>query len=102
MSPIKRRILNILIGIDQIFFTLITLGGAFPDETLSSWTYRKSATGNTLGRWLHWFIDTCFYYLEKDHCYIAYLAEYEGLQRPEYAVRLEYRKSLTLKELIDI
>jgi hypothetical protein len=36
----RRRLLNLLIAIDQIIYVLLTLGHGSPDETLSAAAYR--------------------------------------------------------------
>ncbi len=45
MAELKRRILNLLIALDQFLFSLVTLGHASPDETISAWAWRAESMG---------------------------------------------------------
>ena len=83
----KRRILNVLIALDQFLFCLATLGHSSPDETLSAATWRWEKSGKLVGRVLCPLIDALFLPFERDHCYRAYIAEQRGLHLPP-----EYRK----------
>lgn len=78
----KRRILNLLIALDQLVFSLITLGHASPDETISAGLYRMEAQGKLAGRLFRPLIDFLFRPFEKDHCRNAYNAEFKKLQLP--------------------
>lgn len=77
-----RRLLNILIAIDQLVYVLITLGSGFPDETLSSAAYRLEQRGARWGRVWRPVIDCLFRPIEPDHCYQSYMAEVKRLQSP--------------------
>lgn len=70
----RRRILNILIAIDQFILCVVTLGWAHPDETISSclWRFREHHWTIDLGRQ---FVDLLFKPFEDDHCFRAYMAE---------------------------
>ena len=69
----RRRLLHILIALDQFLWVLLTLGAGYPDETISSSAYRLDKKG-------HWFgkarpiIDWIFFW-DPQHCRRAYLAE---------------------------
>ncbi len=72
-----RRILNILISLDQFLFSIITLGGSNPDETMSSAAYRLEQAGRPQGKFFRPIIDWLFYPLENEHCRKAYEAEHK-------------------------
>lgn len=76
----KRRILNILVALNQFVFSLITLGGSRPDETMSAAAWRLEQENRWQGKVFRPFIDFLFLPLEKDHCYKAYLSELRRLQ----------------------
>lgn len=69
----KKRILNLLISLDQFLFCVVTLGKYDPDMTLSAqaWIWHKQAKRS----WVYKGIDLLFRPLEKDHCYTAYQSE---------------------------
>jgi len=74
---ISRRIKNILIGFDQFVWVLITFGAVYPDETISSATYRYEKEGHWVAKIARPVIDALFYLIirQKQHCRRAYLAE---------------------------
>ena len=74
----KRYLLNILIGIDQFFTTIV---GGWPDETLSSYSYRLEKNGKIAGKIFRPFIDRLFFWT-KNHCEAAYRDEAQRLQFP--------------------
>lgn len=78
----RRRILNILIAIDQFVWVLITLGDGCPDETLSAAAWRMERQGKLFGRVFRPVFDVLFYFLERDHCYRSYKSEIIGRQLP--------------------
>ena len=78
----KRRILNFLICLDQLVFSVLTLGHASPDETISAGLYRMESQNKRAGRWFRPVVDWLFLPFEKDHCRESYLAEYRKLQLP--------------------
>lgn len=78
----KRRILNVLIALDQFLFCLATLGHSSPDETLSAAAWRWEQAGKLRGRVLCPLIDALFLPFERDHCQTAYLSELRGLHLP--------------------
>jgi hypothetical protein len=90
---IKRRILNVLISFDQFIFSVITLGWSFPDETISSALYRYEQKGSRFAHYGRRFVDWLFTYIEDNHCYQSYLAEFEGKQRPYIAEIIQNRKN---------
>ena len=71
----KRRLLNILIAIDQLIYVLITLGGGYPDETLSSAAWRLEQEGAIMGKFWRPVIDFLALPFERDHCEKAYDSE---------------------------
>lgn len=81
----KQRILNILIGLDQFVWVVITLGKGSPDETISAALWRMECQGKQAGRWFRPVVDWMFSPLEKKHCYQAFLSEKRGTQQnPAY------------------
>lgn len=78
---ILKYILNILVGIDQLFTTLI---GGYPDETLSSYAYRLDNKNKLLGQIFRPIIDFLFSWenVQGGHCYNAYLAERKRVNLP--------------------
>lgn len=79
---LRRRILHILISLDQTLFVLITLGYASPDETISAWAWRAEMSGRRRGKVMRPIIDWLFSPFEKDHCYLSWLSEVLGKQLP--------------------
>jgi len=87
MKPVRRRLLHILIAFDQFIFSLITLGGSWPDETISAACWRLEEEGKLAGKIFRPLIDFLFLPIERNHCYLSYLAEKERSQLPpEYKV----------------
>lgn len=78
----KRRILNLLIALDQLFYVILTLGHGFPDETLSSAAYRTESQGKILGRIFRPVIDWIFSPIESEHCRKSFDSEIRRLQSP--------------------
>ena len=79
----KRRMLNILIAIDQLAWVLLTLGRGHPDETISAAAWRMEQQGKLAGRVLRPLIDALFVPLEREHCRLAFESELRGAQLPE-------------------
>ncbi len=69
--PLADRILHLLISIDQLIFSIITLGRAYPNETMSSAAYRGELDGETLPKFFRPLIDKIFWF-DPDHCRTAY------------------------------
>lgn len=70
----QKRILHILIAIDQLLWVLITLGHGSPDETISAAAYRHEKDGTLFGKIARPLIDSLFFW-QKQHCRQAYLSE---------------------------
>lgn len=70
----KRRLLNLLIALDQFLFCVVCLGDSFPDETASSAAYRLEQQRHWAGRLFRPLIDTLFFF-EPEHCRKAYESE---------------------------
>ena len=83
----KLRLLNLLIGLDQLLYVLVTLGSGSPDETLSAAAYRTEKKGRLLGSLFRPIIDFIFLPIEKNHCQKAYSSEKKRSQLP-----FEYNK----------
>jgi hypothetical protein len=68
------RIKNILIAIDQLLWTVFTLGGGYPDETISSAMWRYQQKGYKSAAIARAVIDKIFFW-DPDHCYMSFLVE---------------------------
>lgn len=75
------RLINLLIALDQLAFSLITLGGASPDETASAAAWRLERAGRWQGRLFRPLIDAIFFF-DPDHCEGAYKSELLRAQLP--------------------
>lgn len=83
----KQRLLNILIGLDQFLWVLVTLGNGYPDETISAAMWRMEQQRKWAGRIGRPVVDWLFSRLEAQHCYLAWLSEKRGDQlNPAYKV----------------
>ena len=78
-----RRILNVLIALDQFLFCLFCLGGSAPDETASSAAWRLEQQGRWQGKVFRPLIDWIFSLWQPDHCMCAFYAEKNKMQLPE-------------------
>ncbi|WP_337608576.1 hypothetical protein [Duodenibacillus massiliensis] len=67
---------NVLIGVDQLVNAVI---GGWPDESLSSRSWREYVSGKRL--WPKRLIDTLLWF-DKNHCEESYLSEKERRQLP--------------------
>jgi hypothetical protein len=85
----RKRILHLLIAIDQLLWVVITLGAGYPDETISSASYRGEQKGNPFGKVARPVIDWLFYPIEKDHCRLSYEAELNNNHLPKTFEELE-------------
>lgn len=70
----KRRLLNILIALDQLLYVLVTFGHGSPDETLSAASWRWESAGKWQGKILRPLIDSLLWF-DKDHCWSSYQSE---------------------------
>lgn len=70
---------NNLIAFDQQLNTLL---GGYPDETLSSRSYRLDKKGKILGKVFRPLIDMIFFWQEK-HCFESYISELNRKQFPK-------------------
>lgn len=84
MVPIRKRLLNLAICLDQLGFNIITLGSSDPDETMSAAAWRLEQRNKRAGKLFRPFIDTLFLVLfnDKDHCANAYLSEKNNKHLP--------------------
>jgi len=78
---IGKRLFSILISLDQFVWSLLTLGGSYPDETISSAMYRFETKGMIVGLIFRPVIDKLFWW-DRQHCRKAYLAEIFRRQAP--------------------
>jgi len=65
---LRTRLINVLVALDQFVVSLITMGSASPDETMSAAAFRLEA--KLAGR-----------IFRPLHCRVAYEAEIFGRQR---------------------
>lgn len=56
----KRRLLHLLIALDQLAWVIVTLGKGKPDETISAALWRMEQEGKLAGRILRPRIDALF------------------------------------------
>jgi hypothetical protein len=63
-----KRLLNLLIALDQFLFCVLTLGKSEPDETASSAAWAGELQGYILPRFFRPIIDFLFLPFGKDHC----------------------------------
>jgi hypothetical protein len=77
----KRRILNLLIALDQLAWVLLTLGNGMPDETISAALYRMELQGKWAGRLFRPVVDVLFWF-DDEHCYHSWKAEISKAQLP--------------------
>jgi len=71
----KQRLFAILIALDVFLFSLLTLGGAKRNETMSSAAWDLELRGKWQGRCFRPLIDWLLQRLEKDHCQKSWLVE---------------------------
>jgi len=79
---VRQRILNILVALDSFLLCLLTLGKAWPSETISSAAYRAEYHGQFFGR-ARPFIDWLFSPLEDRHCYKSWFYAVSKANLPE-------------------
>ena len=70
----KRRILNLLIALDQLAWVLLTLGNGMPDETISAALWRMESQGKWAGKLFRPVVDAMFWF-DKNHCLNAWESE---------------------------
>ena len=92
---VKRRALNLLIALDQFVFCLVTLGHAYPDETLSAAAWRWELAGRWRGRVLRPLIDALFWF-DPAHCRLSFESE-----RTKAHLPVVYREGLSRAERCD-
>jgi len=79
----QRRILHLLIALDQFIFSVISLGAAWPDETISAACWRLERDDKRIGRIMRPILDFLFRPLETNHCYHSYMSEVKGSHLPD-------------------
>lgn len=79
----KRRILNILIALDQLAWVMLTFGNGMPDETISAALYRMETQGKWAGRLFRPIVDALFFF-DPNHCLKAWCAERSKQQLPGF------------------
>lgn len=86
------RIKNLLICLDQLGYSIITLGAGNPDETCSSAAWRMECDGKFFG-FFRPVIDKVFFF-DKNHCETSYLME---LERKEF-MKDRYNSKISAKK----
>lgn len=76
------RLLNFLIAADQMVFSIVTLGYAKPDETMSAAAYRLEQEGKWQGKFFRPVIDKLFWF-DPDHCRLSFESEVNKKHLPE-------------------
>jgi len=77
----KRRVLNLLIAIDQLAWVILTLGNGQPDETISAALWRMEGQGKWAGKLFRPVVDALFFF-DPHHCLKAWQAERSKQQLP--------------------
>lgn len=82
---LKQRALNVAIAIDQLAWTVVTLGAGHPDETISAALWRMETQGKLAGRLLRPLVDwlAWTFFKDPDHCMRAFFSEYQKQQLPK-------------------
>ena len=70
-----RRLLVILVGLDQFLFTLLTLGECKRGETISAAAWSMEQSDKLLGKVFRPLIDLLFSPVERDHCASSWMIE---------------------------
>lgn len=71
----KQRILHFLIALDQLLFTVITLGKEYPTKTIAAWIFDCDRNGSEVAKVLRTVIDFVYKPLRDDHCLDSYLEQ---------------------------
>lgn len=82
---LRKRFLNVAIALDQLAWTVVTLGAGSPDETISAALWRMESQGKRAGVWLRPVVDWLAWTLfrDGDHCMKAFFSERNKQQLPE-------------------
>lgn len=77
----KKYFINILIALDQLGTSVV---GGYPDETMSSYSYRLDQKGKRFGKLFRPVIDWAarVFFKQENHCMRAYAEEAQRLQFP--------------------
>lgn len=77
LFDLVKRARHIVIAVDQVFGTIITLGKSYPDETPSSYAWRLELKGHRMGVFIRPKIDALFFFLfrQVSHCQKSYMEE---------------------------
>lgn len=92
-----KRLGNILRGIDQFLFVLVTLGAAHNDETPSAAAWRLELEGHWSGKFWRPVIDGLFFF-DKNHCEESFWNEVLHKQLPPVYAELARKHYSTLGE----
>lgn len=74
----RRRVLNLLVALDQFLFCVLCLGDSYPNETASACAWRMEQDGRWTGRLFRPLIDTLFWF-DADHCRVSF-EDMQGLK----------------------
>lgn len=73
-SPLRNRIVRILIALDIFVFAIITLGNVKRNETISAACWGLEQDGKLMGRIFRPIVDTLLWF-DPNHCADAWLHE---------------------------
>ena len=74
MAGLKQRLTNVSVAINQLIGTILSLGAKYPDETMSSYSWRLESKGRIFGRFFRPLIDALLFW-DVNHCYGAWRDE---------------------------
>lgn len=72
----KNRLLRILVAFDIFVFSLLTLGNAQRNETISAAAWSLEQDGRLQGRIFRPLIDFLLRWMEPDHCFRSWRTEH--------------------------
>lgn len=74
MAGLKQRLSNVSVSVNQLIGTILSLGAKYPDETMSSYSWRLETNGRIFGVFFRPLIDALLFW-EPDHCRGAWMDE---------------------------
>lgn len=82
---VRQRLRHVLVAANQLILSLLTLGSAYPDETISSALWRMELSGRWQGRLFRPVVDFLWSHIlriESEHCYKSFVAAVRRRQIP--------------------
>lgn len=77
-----QRLINFLITVDQLIFSVITLGSSAPDETMSAAAWRLEQSNKLVGKLFRPLIDGLLFF-DPEHCKTSFESEKYKKHLPE-------------------